>query len=283
MYRAEISRDYPTVLLFLLDQSDSMSGVLGGGKDAVMRKDESAADVINKMLDAFVHRCSTGEDIRNYFDIGVIGYGREKDWVGPVFEGALEGRDLVSIGELGNNPAKVEEREKLTPDGAGGVVKIKTKFPTWFSPTAGWNTPMCKALEYTFGVLEGWVKNHADSYPPIVVNITDGQSTDGDPTEMAFRLTSLSTDDGNVLLFNCHLSEAPSAPILFPDDHANLPDDFAKLLFNISSVFPESTRILAASEGFSVSPNSRGFVFNADFVNLYKFLDIGTRTQIKDS
>ncbi len=283
MYTAEISRQHPTVLLFLLDQSESMGLKQGGPSEAAVRKDIAAADVINKTLYEFVMRCSKGTEVRNYFDIGVIGYGRNADWVGPVFEGDLRGRDLVPIDDVANKPARVEQRDRLVSDGAGGVVKTRSPFAIWFSPCHGWNTPMCKALDYAYGILESWVANHRESYPPIVVHITDGQSTDGDPSEAARRLTSLATDDGSVLLYNCHLSEGPAAPVVFPDNASSLPDEFAQLLFGISSVFPEGSRAYAAKEGFAVTPQTRGFVYNADFVSLVRFLDIGTRTtQIRD-
>jgi hypothetical protein len=280
MYTAEISRTHPTAILFLIDQSQSMQDLFGGTS---MSKAQAAADVINKTLYEFVMRCAKGEDIRNYFDVGVIGYGYKADAVGPAFEGALAGRDVVPIGEVANNPSKVEEREKLIPDGAGGTVPTKIKFPTWFSPVSVWNTPMCRTLEYAYGILEGYVANHRQSYPPIVVNITDGQSTDGDPTAVAQRLNSLATDDGNVLLFNCHLSEKPAKAIEFPDNETMLPDQFAQTLFRISSVLPETSRNYAIKEGYALTTQSRGFVFNADFVTLVKFLDIGTRTNIKDA
>jgi hypothetical protein len=283
MYTAEISRSHPTALLFLLDQSQSMQMELGGGKEVAMQKDQAAADAINRTLYEFVMRCAAGDSIRNYFDVGVIGYGREKDWVGPVFEGALEGRDLVTIGDIANNPARVEKREKLVPDGAGGVVKTAVNFPIWFSPVSGWNTPMVATLEYAYNVLAGWVANHPECYPPIVINLSDGQSTDGDPTQAAQRLASLATDDGNVLLYNCHLSATPAPAIVFPDAETGLPDEFAHTLFRISSVFPESSRQYAQREGYAFTDTTRGFVFNADFVSLIKFLDIGTRTaQIRD-
>ena len=278
MYKAEISRSQPTVLLFMLDQSGSMDSPLGGNKEVVMQKAQAAADAINRILQEFVVRCTNGHEIRNYFDIGVIGYGKTSDWVGPVLEGTLAGRDLVTIGDVGNNPAKLEEREKLVPDGAGGVVKVKVPMPFWFSPVSGHNTPMCKALEYAHGLLEGWISNHRSSFPPIVVNITDGESTDGDPTIAAQKLTSLSTDDGNILLYNCHLSSTASPAISFVDSDKGLPDQYARQMFNISSVFPEISISYAASLGLAFTPMTRGFVFNSDFVQLVKFLDIGTRT-----
>lgn len=283
MYSVEISRAQPSVLLFLLDQSDSMNRNFGGSREGTS-KAKGAADAINRLLYEIIMRCSKGMEVRNYFDIGVIGYGRESDWVGPVFEGELQGRDLVPIAEVANKPAQIETREKDTPDGAGGLVKTTVKFPVWFSPVGGWNTPMCKALDYAYGVLEGWCANNRTNYPPIVINITDGEATDGDPTAAANRLTSLGTDDGRVLLFNCHLSEHRGTPVTFPDASNGLPSEFAITLFQISSILPEVLRREAEKEGFAVSEHTRGFVFNADLTDLIKFIDIGTRatSQVKD-
>ena len=62
-----------------------------------------------------------------------------------------------------------------------------------------------------------------------------------------------------------------------PDADEGLPDQFAKLLYSMSSVLPEAIREGAQREGFPVSEASRGFAFNADLVELIRFLDIGTR------
>ena len=45
----------------------------------------------------------------------------------------------------------------------------------------------------------------------------------------------------------------------------------------MSSILPEGIRDGAQREGFPVSEASRGFAFNADLVELIRFLDIGTR------
>jgi hypothetical protein len=42
-------------------------------------------------------------------------------------------------------------------------------------------------------------------------------------------------------------------------------------------VLPEGIRESAQREGFKISDKSRGFAFNADLVELIRFLDIGTR------
>ena len=72
-YAADISRNNPGCFLFLIDQSASMSGALGGQPG--LRKMDGAADAVNKILDAISQRCSQGMDVRDYFDIGILGYG----------------------------------------------------------------------------------------------------------------------------------------------------------------------------------------------------------------
>jgi hypothetical protein len=277
MYEAEISRSKPSLFLFLLDQSYSMSEAFGGKKGNATKKD-GAADAINHLLYEIVLRCSKGMEVRNYFDIGVIGYGCEKDWVGPAFEGILQGRSLVTATDLADNPTRIEKRQKTQPDSAGSVVEVEIDFPVWFSPVAGHNTPMCKAFEYAYGILESWCIKHPESFPPIVIHITDGQATDGDPADPAEKIKTLRTDDGNILLFNCHLSSKRNFPVVFPDSTDDLADEFAERLFGMSSTLPKILQNEAANEGYDVSDDTRGFVFNAELTDLIQFLDIGTRT-----
>lgn len=112
-----------------------------------------------------------------------------------------------------------------------------------------------------------------------MINISDGAASDGNPEEVAADIMKLQTNDGNVLLFNVHLSEANSVVVPYPDGEASLPqnDDYAWSMFRMSSVLPESSRNQANSLGLTVSEQSRGYVFNADMAALVQFLDIGTR------
>ena len=156
------------------------------------------------------------------------------------------------------------------------MTDVATKFPVWFEGTAHGGTPMCKAFDQARGILETWVAAHPDCFPPIVINITDGESTDGNPTKAAEDLRALATNDGNLLLFNMYLSAAGKL-VEFPSNDANLSDVYAKKLFSLSSELPSYMRELAQQEGFPVEFGSRGFVANADMVSVIRFLDIGTR------
>jgi uncharacterized protein YegL len=271
-YEAEISRVNPACLLFLVDQSGSMEDDWSG--EPGKKKADGLATIINRLLQNLVLKCAKSEGIRDYYHVGVIGYGGS---VGPAFSGELSNRDLVPISEIANAPARIEERTRKVDDGVGGLVDQTVKFPVWFDATASGGTPMRAALSCTEGILTAWISQHADGFPPIVINITDGESTDGDPTQAAGAVTSLATTDGHALLFNVHLSEHRAEPIQFPDAEGGLPDQYAKLLFRMSSPLPPSMQGVARQEGFEVGGAARGFVFNADMVSVIQFLDIGTR------
>lgn len=272
-YSAAISRTNPTCFLFLLDQSGSMQDPFGGG-EVQRRKADGVSDAINKLLQNLVIKCARDSGVYDYFHVGIIGYGQS---VGSAWSGGLSGRELVPISEIGSGPARIEERSKKVDDGAGGLIEQKVKFPIWFDPLANGGTPMCQALGYGKQIMSKWVAEHPNGYPPIVIHITDGESTDGDPSQLADEIRKLQTTDGEVLLFNLHLSSASATPVTFPDSDAGLPDKYAQTLFFMSSVMPSQMRAQAAADGFVVGEMSRGYVFNADLVSLIQFLDIGTR------
>ena len=277
-YAADISRNNPGCFLFLIDQSGSMIGALGGQPG--LRKDQGAADAVNRILDAVSQRCSQGMDVRDYFDIGVITYttddlgGAE---LGSAFPGTSAEQPFLSISEVAEIAA-VEDRTVKESDGAGGIVEVSRKFPVWLEPVAAYGTPMCAALEAANLSVENWIADHSNSYPPMIINITDGAASDGDPEPIAEQIKGLGTTDGNVLLYNAHLSGIAATPVQFPSDESELPpDEYAKSMFRMSSVFPQPVWQLAANMGMSAQEGSRGYVFNADMVSLVQFLDIGTR------
>lgn len=271
-YSAEISRTSPTCLLFLIDQSTSMDGAFGGqpGK----KKSEGVADAVNRLLQNLVLKCAKSDGIRDYFHVGVIGYGKT---VGSALGGALAGRHLVPVSAIANHPLRVEQRTRKVDDGAGGLVEQSFKFPVWFEPVADGQTPMNEALTLASQLLQEFITHSPECFPPLVVNITDGQASDADPRPAAKALRDLATADGNVLLFNAHLSSSPAPPIVFPAVIEDLADKYARHLFRMSSELPPPLFEAARADGFPVVFGARGFAFNADLVSVIRFLDIGTR------
>jgi hypothetical protein len=296
-YSAPISRSNPSCFLFLIDQSGSMDEVMNPTNvrpaDAPFQRDgqtytqvadgptkaQLVADAINRLLQNLSIKCAKSEGVRDYFSVGVVGYGGDNSAgrVQPAFTGILAGRELAPISEIANNPARIDDRMKKVSDGAGGLVEQRIKFPIWFDAVANGGTPMCEAFRRARSILEPWVIECPDSFPPVVINITDGESTDGDPTNEANALKSVATNDGPVLLFNCHISVRSAGAIEFPSSDAGLPDEHARLLFGMSSVLTPQMHSQARLEGMMVTEMSRGFVFNAKMDHVIQFLDIGTR------
>src|SRR5262245_43430498 len=175
-YTAEISRTNPTCFMFLVDQSSSMLEPFG--RQPEKQKAEGVADAINRLLQNLVLKCAKSEGIRDYFYVGVIVYGGQ---VASALGGDLAGQHLVPVSTLANSPLRVEQRTRKIDDGAGGILEQKFKFPVWFEAKPGGRTPMCQALTTAKVYLEVFLSKFPDCYPPLVINITDGMSTDGDP------------------------------------------------------------------------------------------------------
>src|SRR5882672_4894276 len=151
-YSAEISRTNPSCFLFLIDQSGSMQDFLdqntgpsldrpsdtgdrpAGQAPSGRTKAQGVADAINRLLQNLVIKCAKSEGVRDYFYVGVLGYG-DND-VRPALGGALSGLELVAISDIANSPLRVEERSKKSDDGAGGIIEQTVKFPVWFDPIA---------------------------------------------------------------------------------------------------------------------------------------------------
>ena len=271
-YTAEISRGNPTCFVFLLDQSRSMEDTFGS--ETTQRKADFVADVVNRTLHDLVIRCTRTEEIRNYYFVSVIGYGGN---VGPALIGSLAGKNLVPISEVAEMPARLENRTKKVPDGAGGLVETQVRFPIWIDPVSNGATPMCQAFSVVRDLVDQWLSEHKNGFPPTVLHLTDGESSDGDPSSVAREILSRRTSDGEALFFNCHVSSRHSIKIEYPKDEPGLPDDFAKMLFNISSVLPAPFIRAGGEIGIGVVEGSRGFVFNGDPVSVAQFFDIGTR------
>ena len=270
-YTAEISRTNPSCFLFVIDQSGSMSERMDIGKS----KAEFVADVLNKTLLNLVIRCTKADGCRPYFDVGVIGYSDTR--ADSAFAGALAGKMLVSVPDIEASPLRVEDRVKKVPDGAGGLAEQASKFPVWFDPTTSGGTPMCEAFRKAAEVLASWCDAHPNSYPPTVIHVTDGQSTDGDPEVLAETLRKFSTNDGSVLLFNLHIDASATAPVIFPSSEAALHDTNSKQLFRMSSPFPAHLVAPAAERGYSAAGESRFFGYKAGYEAIVDFFEIGTR------
>jgi hypothetical protein len=273
-YQAEISRDNPTCFLFVIDQSGSMDEITEAGRS----KASFVADVLNKTLYTLVTSCSKSDGVRNYFDVGVLAYGGAE--VASGFGGALSDGIVHPIHAISEHTLRVEERKKKVDDGAGGIIELATKFPVWFDPKSAGGTPMRAALNKTMETVVGWCDTHPGSYPPTILHVTDGQSTDGAPEELADGLRQCATKDGPALLFNLHVTTGGGGETVFPTSESGLADDYSRMLFRMSSPLPAHLATFASDKGYPIADGSRGFIFNGDPQCVVDFFEIGTRPKL---
>ncbi len=265
-YSAEISRNNPGLFVFLVDQSRSMSHKIGGGSKS---KAIEASDAINKQLNELLNRCTKSEGVRNYFEIGIIGYGVARDTATSL----LKDSQIVPISELETRILKVEKRKQIIEG-----EEIDFDFPVWFDPVAASDTPMVKGFTMAKEWISSWINSHMNSYPPVIINISDGEATDGDPSAVVNDIKELATYDGNAQVWNCHLSESRVTPVSYPSSESKLPEDkYARKMFEMSSELPDSMVAIAKEEYKDIEQGARGYVFNAQLEDLIKLLDIGTR------
>ena len=280
-YSQEISRATPAFFLFLLDQSFSMDEPIGGSE---IRKCDALADTINGWINNMTIRAAAAGGVRDWMDVAVIGYTTAAEDVndvrlGSALPGELANSAWQPISELQAQPLRLKDSiQKIFDADAGEMMEMPVQIPVWIEPTVIGGTPMCMALDYSRQIVEQWINHdHHECFPPIVIHITDGESSDGNPVDSATALKELKTNNGNLLLFNCHLSMLAADKIMFPHSIEILPDPFARDLFEMSSVLPDVIFQRAVSDGFQLQHGARGFVFNADMVSLLQFLDMGTR------
>ncbi|UAY55684.1 vWA domain-containing protein [Arachidicoccus terrestris] len=276
-YTAEISRTNPSCFLFIIDQSSSMADRY---RDIRRPKADAVADVINRMLQQLVIKCAKSEGIRDYYYVGVLGYHEHS--VNSALKGILAGKEFLPISEVAAAPLRMEERVRRLPDEAGGLVEMPVKFPVWLDPVADGGTPMVAAFTKANQLIEKWLRSHPNSFPPVVIHITDGESTDGPPSRQMQLLTEQRSSDGSVLLFNLHTHTGNIESLSFPGPDSNLLDPYAKLLFDNASELPEFMLNVAKREfDLKLPQGARAFVLNGSIDLIITAIEIGTRPRLQ--
>jgi hypothetical protein len=111
--------------------------------------------------------------------------------------------------------------------------------------------------------------------------VTDSPYEGTDLEGWAARLNTISTHDGNALLFHAFISP-DMAQVMFPTSADNLPEPAARL-FAASSRLPDVLIERIRAGGTPVKPDARGLVLTTDLGVLWRFLSVGTRLHARDA
>jgi len=284
-YTAQITRNTPTAFIFMIDQSISMSRKLNYRGEFITLAD-AVSRIVNNQINELVLRCIKTNEVRHYYDIAVIGYGDDASYG---WKGTLSGRDFVSPEELKNNPFKkiTIKEEKRTRK---GVELKEVDKVQWVEPVAaGKYTRAHKAFAMAKDLLDKWMKEHheKDCYPPTIINITDGAFNGiANPrevnTQLANELKALFTNDGNVLLWNIHVTPDNHEQILLPISKTELNEDkYSEWLYDMSSLLPSRyNQPIGDLRGDAEDTRHVAMATNTDLSTLIQLMDIGTPTNI---
>ena len=279
MYTQSITRNHRTAFILAIDCSGSMAeSILFRGLR--LTKAEAVAGITNDLLFELVERARRSDGIRDYYDIAVIGYSGDDE----VRSLLPDGEELVPVSALAARemPVRTEVIEHRLPDGSIALREIPA--PSWIEPQAAGQTPMCEALRRVRDIAAEWTARaaNAESFPPVVFNITDGEATDCDDEELRAvcnQIKALETADGNVLLINIHIAAGDAGRhVFFPEaDEANYTNRYAALLYDCSSEMPAVfNEAIREAKGPAAAPPFRGMSYSASAAQLVTMLNIGS-------
>jgi len=286
-YCARVTRNNPSAIVILIDQSGSMEEEFREG----ISRAQAVADIVNDLFDSLIMKCQREGGIRDYFQIMVIGDGKEigNSEVSIIWEGNLADKDWVSVSELKENILSIEKIETTKMMPWGLVPDIKTK-KIWLNPCCDGLTPMYEALELCKEKLEDWIRDYQESFPPMVFNITDGYPTDIDDLTLieniCTEIKSIKSNDGETLLFNCLITSGNEFILPNHTDTNEFEDEYHMTLFNASSTLPPEMKHTASQ----VFPNkeliigeTKCVIINSTINSLINLLNVGTNTALENA
>lgn len=279
MYSQEITRQHRTAFILALDRSGSMQESVRFGKK-VMSKAEAVSIIANALITELIDRCRRTDSLRNYYDVAVVGYSNDNIEM-------LLGRDgMLSIDDLSRiSPRRrtLSDEEQLSEQNSA---IFQHSLDEWFSPHAEGNTPMYEAMLRVRDLAKEWCEKseNRQSFPPVVINITDGEASDCDDNELrdiCEQIKRIATDDGNVLLINIHISTDSTLPaIIFPmAEELTGAGRYSRLLAECSSIMPSAfDSAICEMKGRGATPPFFGMGYNASIIELLSMVNIGSRS-----
>lgn len=213
----------PSYMIILLDQSAAMSRQAGKVYLA-----ETAAMVINRFIHGFVRRWKKHSGSPPMWYVSVIGYG---EGIGPALIGNHQGQESVSVSDLATT-SPLENRPGV--EGRSTIIGI----PVWLKPKAGGLARFCAALMMAETQVKKFLTRFPTANAPVIVNISAGTISDGDPRSLVHSIRALRGADGPVRLFNCQIVPEDADVVSLPSAGTVLNDPLARMLFEISSPLP---------------------------------------------
>lgn len=248
-----------------------------------MSKIKAVSVVCNYLIDELLERATRLGEVRNYYDIAVIGYHGDSAESMLAINTPNNFVAIDRLAEIRSEPRTMNFEQRV---GDGRITDANFTLHEWIKPEAGGKTPMFQALSTVYNMVDMWCAKPENrlSFPPIIFHITDGEfndSTESDILNIAHSIRKTSTEDGNTLLINIHLSSNNDHQSeIFPSEGSSTHiSPHYNMLYNMSSTLPEQLNSLVSSISKpSGSGPYRGMAYNASACELLTILNIGSES-----
>jgi hypothetical protein len=213
----------PALAIFLLDVSASM-GLPLGNKTRI----EIVTDALHSIFRRMVYLSTRGKKVSPRYHMAIYAY---SDEVFDILGGIKSIEQVASLGAPNPKP-------RLTTDTALGFEKVEE-------------------------LLTNELANYAHCPAPVICHLTDGEYTGEDPEPVVKRIMQLSVSDGPVLVENIFISDT-ILPEPITDVHKwpgiladnKMSSDYSRKLLAMSSILPETYRIMMSEMGYQIRPNT---------------------------
>lgn len=277
-YTQSITRRHRTAFLIAIDQSGSMAEELTF-RGIRQSKAAAVAEVTNSLLTELLLRATREGEVRDYYDIAVIGYSGD-----GVTSLLAAGTPFIAVPHLEESVRNLRRItvERHLPDGQPALNDLTLR--EWILPEATGQTPMYEALCYVRDLVSEWCARpeHRESFPPLIFNITDGEASDSDEEELreiAGRIRDTGTDDGHSLFINVHIAsgDLTKGGLFLTAAEAGYDNRYARLLYDLSSTMPPLfDNAIRDLRGDGATGPFRGICYNASVTELLSILNVGS-------
>jgi hypothetical protein len=223
-YEKQATQGTPAYIIYLLDISASMNGMMKSGQGEKKRIDV-VATALQSAIRQMVFRSTKGSRLSPRYRVSILAY---SDYVFDVLGGPK------GIDELAGKPP---------------LKNIKTQR---FTNTA-------KGFQAVEDLLKEELPHLQECPAPLVCHMTDGEYTGEDPEAIVKRIQGLTVKDGNVLVENIFISDyILKEPVLDPKKWGGIQeqtaflDQYGMKLKKLSSPIPESYRTMMNETGYSI-------------------------------
>lgn len=279
MYSQEITRNHRMAIVVLVDQSWSMAEKSDTNKNP-LSKAEMVSVVTGQLIEELILRSYRSGRYRDYFDIAIIGYSNNECY-------SLTGNTLgfTPVTSLINRQITNQEVWSHIKDSQDSTIALSEMVSMWVEPHSGGNTPMMYALLKAEELAGRWCAQpqNRDSFPPLIFNISDGEASDctnDKLRQVAKRIRSIKTSDGNALLVNIHISLEHNCSLLFPSlQEVDWSCNYHSVLADMSSeIPPRFNEYVQACRLDYAQPPFLAMGYNASMAELVAMLNIGTHS-----